>query len=217
MSASILAFITAVDLGTKKTNTLVLVSLIAIGVVAGVSFVLTEKYWATEPIFPLELLGKDAVITSYAIMFIQTGIQVAVSMRKYSFCCHVLTCIISSCFWYRYTSRSQSMQAWAKLGPTLSLQYSETHSVVLPSVHGSSGESHLPNHLLSSSHLTHLQYRSLQTSNHPRQSISNTLFLPPLDLLARSHQHSRLSRHILWWLWIRNGQFCCFCWVDRRS
>lgn len=76
MSASILAFITAVDMGTKNANTLVLVSLIVIGVIAGVSFVLTEKFWAKEPIFPLELLGKDAVITSYTIIFIQTGIQV---------------------------------------------------------------------------------------------------------------------------------------------
>jgi hypothetical protein len=82
MSAAILACITAFDLGSKKTNTPVLVSLIAVGVTAGVFFVLTEKFWAKEPIFPLELLGKDAVITSYTIIFIQTGIQVAVSITK---------------------------------------------------------------------------------------------------------------------------------------
>jgi hypothetical protein len=80
MSAAILACITAFDLGSKTANTPVLVSLIAIGVTAGVFFVLTEKFWAKEPIFPLELLGKDAVITSYTIIFIQTGIQVAVSV-----------------------------------------------------------------------------------------------------------------------------------------
>jgi hypothetical protein len=84
MSASILALITAVDLGAKNTNTLMLVGLIATGLIAGVSFVLTEKFWAKEPIFPLELLGKDAVITSYTIIFIQTGIQVTVSASKRS-------------------------------------------------------------------------------------------------------------------------------------
>ncbi|KAI4854607.1 MFS general substrate transporter [Aureobasidium sp. EXF-8845] len=77
MSAAILACITAFDLGSKRANTPVLVSLIAVGVTAGIFFVLTEKFWAKEPIFPLELLGKDAVITSYTIIFIQTGIQVA--------------------------------------------------------------------------------------------------------------------------------------------
>jgi Na+-translocating ferredoxin:NAD+ oxidoreductase RnfD subunit len=80
MSAAILACITAFDLGSKKASTSVLVSLISVGVIAGIFFVLTEKFWAKEPIFPLELLGKDAVITSYTIIFIQTGIQVAVSI-----------------------------------------------------------------------------------------------------------------------------------------
>jgi hypothetical protein len=80
MSATILACITAFDLGSKKASTPVLVSLISVGITAGVFFVLTEKFWAKEPIFPLELLGKDAVITSYTIIFIQTGIQVAVSV-----------------------------------------------------------------------------------------------------------------------------------------
>ncbi|THY09505.1 MFS general substrate transporter [Aureobasidium pullulans] len=77
MSVAILACITAFDLGSKKANTSVLTSLIVIGVSAGALFALTEKFWAKEPIFPLELLGQHAVITSYSIIFIQTGIQVA--------------------------------------------------------------------------------------------------------------------------------------------
>ncbi|THZ11867.1 MFS general substrate transporter, partial [Aureobasidium pullulans] len=77
MSVAILAFITAFDLGSKKANTSVLITLIVIGVSAGALFALTEKFWAKEPIFPLELLGQHAVITSYSIIFIQTGIQVA--------------------------------------------------------------------------------------------------------------------------------------------
>ncbi|KAI4732135.1 MFS general substrate transporter [Aureobasidium sp. EXF-10728] len=77
MSIAILASITAFDLGSKKASTPVLTILVAVAVTAGVLFALTEKLWAKEPIFPLELLGKDAVITSYSIIFIQTSIQVA--------------------------------------------------------------------------------------------------------------------------------------------
>ncbi|THV63802.1 MFS general substrate transporter [Aureobasidium pullulans] len=77
MSVAILAFITAFDLGSKKANTSVLITLVVIGVSAGALFALTERFWAKEPIFPLELLGQHAVITSYSIIFIQTGIQVA--------------------------------------------------------------------------------------------------------------------------------------------
>ncbi|KAG9664409.1 MFS general substrate transporter, partial [Aureobasidium melanogenum] len=77
MSIAILASITAFDLGSKQASTPVLVTLVAIAVTAWILFALAEKFWANEPIFPLELLGKDAVITSYTIIFIQTGIQVS--------------------------------------------------------------------------------------------------------------------------------------------
>ncbi|KAI5263015.1 MFS general substrate transporter [Aureobasidium subglaciale] len=77
MSVAILAGITALDLGSKKSSSAVVIILAVIGVIAAILFALTEKFWAKEPIFPLELLGKDAVITSYSIIFIQTGIQVA--------------------------------------------------------------------------------------------------------------------------------------------
>ncbi|KAI5247374.1 MFS general substrate transporter [Aureobasidium subglaciale] len=77
MSVAILAGITALDLGSKKSSSAVVISLVVIGVIAAILFALAEKFWAKEPIFPLELLGKDAVITSYSIIFIQTGIQVA--------------------------------------------------------------------------------------------------------------------------------------------
>jgi hypothetical protein len=140
MSAAILACITAFDLGSKKANTPMLVSLIAVGVTAGVFFVLTEKFWAKEPIFPLELLGKDAVITSYTIIFIQTGIQVAVSIRKHSSCCCVLISFLSSCSWCHCISRSLPTQAWVRLAHILFLLYSEIPSVALPSVLGLSSK-----------------------------------------------------------------------------
>lgn len=142
MSLSILACITAVDLGSKKATPTMIAILTAIGIAAAVCFVLAEKFWAKEPIFPLELLGKDAVITSYAIMFIQTGIQVSVSATKLSlFLIFVLMSVISSCSWRHYTSRLLPMQVWAKLVHTLFLLYLETHSVVFLSVLILSGES----------------------------------------------------------------------------
>jgi hypothetical protein len=42
-------------------------------------FVLVEGFWASEPIIPLRLLVKRNVVSSYAIQFLQTGAQMAVS------------------------------------------------------------------------------------------------------------------------------------------
>lgn len=112
MSIAILASITALDLGSKQASASVLTILVAVAATAGVLFALAEKLWAKEPIFPLELLGKDAVVTSYTIIFIQTGIQVAVSSTVYFiFGPTVLTPAISSCSWCRCTSKSLLMQA----------------------------------------------------------------------------------------------------------
>lgn len=142
MSLSILACITAVDLGSKKATPTMIAILTAVGVAAAVCFVLAEKFWAKEPIFPLELLGKDAVITSYTIMFIQTGIQVSVSATKrFLFLIFVLMSVTSSCSWRHYTSRLLPMQVWAKPVHTLFLLYLETQLVVFLSALISSGKS----------------------------------------------------------------------------
>lgn len=84
MSAAILAGITALDLAGKQTGheSSLLTVLIIIAFVAAILFALAEKFWAKEPIFPLNLLGHQAVISSYLILFIQTGIQVAVSTNR---------------------------------------------------------------------------------------------------------------------------------------
>jgi hypothetical protein len=123
MSAAILACITAFDLGSKKANTPMLVSLVAIGVTAGVFFVLTEKFWAKEPIFPLELLGKDAVITSYTIIFIQTGIQVAVSVETSPFlstCTDIrLQLMFLVPLYFQVTANASMGQAGAHLVPAV--------------------------------------------------------------------------------------------------
>ena len=167
MSIAILACITAFDLGSKKHSTSVIIILVAIGFTAGILFILTEKLWAKEPIFPLELLGKDAVITSYTIIFIQTGIQVAVSAQKAQLRYYVIISVVSSCSLYRYTSRSLQMQAWVRPVHILFLPFLAILSAVLLSVLGSSGQLSILSRFLSSQ-LTSTQYWPLQTSNHPR-------------------------------------------------
>ena len=42
------------------------------------SFVVIEATWAREPIFPLQLLRRRDVFSSYAIQFLQTAAQMAV-------------------------------------------------------------------------------------------------------------------------------------------
>jgi hypothetical protein len=86
MSVAILSCISAFDLGSKNASSTVIVILAVLGVATAVLFALTERFWAREPMFPLELLGKHAVVTSYSIIFIQTGIQVAVSQGVHFLC-----------------------------------------------------------------------------------------------------------------------------------
>lgn len=123
MSVAILACITAFDLGSKKASTTMIAILVAIGVTAGIFFVLTEKFWAKEPVFPLELLGKDAVITSYTIIFIQTGIQVSVSARiaRCLLCnanlCHQLMFLVP--LYFQVTANASMGEAGAHLVPAV--------------------------------------------------------------------------------------------------
>ncbi|OJD11895.1 hypothetical protein AJ78_07425 [Emergomyces pasteurianus Ep9510] len=55
-----------------------LISLAIATLCSGVAFGVTEKYWATEPIFPLKLLTHLDVLTEYVILFIQTAIQTTI-------------------------------------------------------------------------------------------------------------------------------------------
>jgi hypothetical protein len=48
-------------------------------------FLVVEGFWAREPIIPLRLLVKRNVVSSYAIQFLQTGAQMAVS------CSHIVS------------------------------------------------------------------------------------------------------------------------------
>lgn len=81
MSLAILSILFAVEMGSSEmpwTSPIIFI-LAGIGVAAAVLFCLTEKLWAKEPIFPLELLSHYDVVTSYAMLSVQTCSQMAVS------------------------------------------------------------------------------------------------------------------------------------------
>lgn len=215
MSVAILACITAFDLGSKKANTSVLITLVVIGVSAGALFALTEKFWAKEPIFPLELLGQHAVITSYSIILIQTGIQVAVSINPClcsTMACCVLTSVDSLCSWCRCTSRSQQTQVWVKPVHISFLPFSVIRLVVLLLAHGSSGE--CPVSILVAN-TDKSQHWPLQVANYPSQHVGYALLFPPSSTLAWTHKHRRVPCHFLRWLRIWNGKLCSLCRLDR--
>lgn len=81
MSLTILPLMLALDLSGQglKWDDARMLLLLAAAVCCGVIFSLIEQSWAKEPIFPLKLLGSYVVATSYLMLLIQTGIQVAVS------------------------------------------------------------------------------------------------------------------------------------------
>lgn len=97
MALTILPIMLAFDMGAKETSwgSPLLLGLYAASLVSGVLFCLTEKYFAKEPIFPLELLRHYVVVTSYLQTAIQIAIQTAVripvpelcALPKYSFAC----------------------------------------------------------------------------------------------------------------------------------
>jgi hypothetical protein len=56
---------------------------VSTGLASLVIFVLVEKYKAVEPIFPLELLVKRDVVACYAILALQSGAQLTVSVEVF--------------------------------------------------------------------------------------------------------------------------------------
>lgn len=83
MSLTILPVMLALDMGGQHIpwSSPFMIVLFSISAVSAIVFCLVESYWATEPIFPLKLLGHYVVVTSYVQFAIQTAIQVAVSVH----------------------------------------------------------------------------------------------------------------------------------------
>jgi MFS family permease len=82
LAATVASFILAVELGGQKlpwTSPTVL-GLLGAGTACGALFVTAEKYWALEPIFPLELLWHKDVLCAYLVLMLQTAAQFGVSL-----------------------------------------------------------------------------------------------------------------------------------------
>jgi hypothetical protein len=71
------------------------------------AFIGIEAYYAHEPIFPLRLMMKRNVISSYAIQFLQTTAQVAVSIYQFQRLLLLLTSVCSSTRLFHYISVSR--------------------------------------------------------------------------------------------------------------
>jgi hypothetical protein len=81
LGLAILCPLLVIDLGGQKYafSDPFIISTAVMAVVSGAIFLIQEKYFAKEPIFPLHLLTHYTVVTSYAILFLQTFSQTAVS------------------------------------------------------------------------------------------------------------------------------------------
>lgn len=80
MSVSVLSLLFILDVGGEKVpwNSPLILILLGTSVAAGVLFVLAEKRWAAEPIFPLHLLSNRNVLTPYFISTLQNATQCVV-------------------------------------------------------------------------------------------------------------------------------------------
>lgn len=58
-------------------------------------FLLVEAFWAKEPIFPLQLMTKRNVFSSYAIQLLQTAAQMAVSPLVFFSCDYFLSLFLA--------------------------------------------------------------------------------------------------------------------------
>lgn len=84
MSLTILTVLLVLDTGGQKYPWMhpIIILSSCLAVASGVAFYLVERYWATEPIFPLHLLTHYVVVTSYMILSLQNLAQSAVKLPK---------------------------------------------------------------------------------------------------------------------------------------
>lgn len=81
MSMTILASMIILDTAGQKfpfTHPIIIAS-ISVAIISGLAFIAVERYWAKEPIFPLQLLTHYTVVTSYSILALQNFAQTSVS------------------------------------------------------------------------------------------------------------------------------------------
>ncbi|RSL73465.1 hypothetical protein CEP53_000750 [Fusarium sp. AF-6] len=72
MSGAILCFLLVLDMGGSKLSwsSPTLASLTILGILFSALFCIVEKFWATEPIFPLHLLVNSHVVIFYSVMIL---------------------------------------------------------------------------------------------------------------------------------------------------
>lgn len=77
-----MALLLSLDFFTKAKALSDLLPILSIsaGVLLIILFCIVEKYWAKEPIFPLKLLTHRDAVSCYAILGLQGGAQLAVSL-----------------------------------------------------------------------------------------------------------------------------------------
>jgi Fungal trichothecene efflux pump (TRI12) len=102
LATTVTSFLVAIELGGQKVswNSPVIFGLLAAGIVGAGWFFATEKYWAQEPIFPLELLWHRDVMCGYGLLILQIAAQLSVDcassrlLKKLTFVVDVLrTCL----------------------------------------------------------------------------------------------------------------------------
>jgi MFS family permease len=81
LASTITALMLAVELAGQKLpwNHPIVLGLVAASVAFGGLFVVTEEYWAYEPVFPLHLLRQRDVVCAYLVLGLQIAAQLGVS------------------------------------------------------------------------------------------------------------------------------------------
>lgn len=86
LSTSIVALLLSFDFFAKAkswSDKLPIISISA-GILMVALFVIVEKYWAKEPIFPLKLLTRRDAVSCYSILALQSGAQLTVGPHLFT-------------------------------------------------------------------------------------------------------------------------------------
>jgi MFS family permease len=85
LALSILAFLIPMEIGGVKVpwSHPAIFAMLAAGLVFALLFFIAEGRWTKNPIVPLQLLTNTNIVLSYAIMILQVGAQLGVSLHKH--------------------------------------------------------------------------------------------------------------------------------------
>lgn len=82
LSSTIICLLLVLDMGGQKAEwtSITITVLGGMAVKCAITFAFVEKRWAKEPIFPLYLLSRLDVLTSYSIIALQNASQTSVCL-----------------------------------------------------------------------------------------------------------------------------------------